>query len=206
MKDLYEAYKDEVVILMVYIREAHPASPDQTSEDAGWKVVDGTVFYQPATYEERRRLAETACTFWELSFQALVDTMQPSIGRMFQATPNRLYVLDAEGKIAYRGVKGARGVNVHEGELEVRKLLGITEGNPVTKPLPERAPSGGRGRSSSRRAPERQADDSGDQPETPEPAVDGSADKPKTPRMIPFSSCPVFGSRPARAAHWLMPD
>ena len=38
MKALYEAYKDKAVILVVYIREAHPAQPDQTAENAGWKA------------------------------------------------------------------------------------------------------------------------------------------------------------------------
>jgi len=156
MKALYEAYHDQAVILLVYIREAHPASPDQTAENAGWKVIDNTVFHQPKTYEERRKLAETACTFWDLTFPALVDTMEPSIGRMYQAWPNRLYLMDVDGKIVYRGVKGPRGVNVHEGELELRKLLGITEGKPVTEPRRGRSAPGGRGRFSRQRPTEQQ--------------------------------------------------
>ena len=141
---------------------------DQTAEDADWKVIDGTVFYQPQTYEERRKLAETACTFWGLPIPTLVDTMEPNIGATYQAWPNRTYLLDAEGKIVYRGVKGPPGVNVHESELELRKLLGITEGEPVTKPRPKRTAPGGRGRlGGSRRAPEPQAETSDGQPDKP---------------------------------------
>jgi hypothetical protein len=146
MKALYEAYKDKAAILVVYIREAHPAKAEQTAEDAGWKAIEGTVFYQPKTYEERRKLAETACTFWELPIPTLIDTMDPGIGKSYAAWPNRLYLLDTEGKIAYRGVKGPPGVNVHEGELELRKMLGITEGEPVTKPRASRSAPSGRGR------------------------------------------------------------
>jgi len=146
MKDLYEAYKDKAIVLMIYIREAHPVSADQKAADAGWKVIDGTVFYQPQTYQQRRKLAKTACTLWELSFPALVDTMQPSIGETYQAWPNRLYVLDANGKIAQRGVKGPRGVNVHEGELKIRELLGITDGKLATKPGRRSFGTSGRGR------------------------------------------------------------
>jgi hypothetical protein len=134
MKQLYNAYSDQAAILVVYVREAHPASSSQTAENAGWKVVDGTVFYQPKTYEERRKLAETACTFWELPIPTLIDTMTPSVGAVYQAWPNRIYLLDTEGKIVYHGIKGPRGANVHESELELRKLLGLTEGEPVTKP------------------------------------------------------------------------
>ncbi len=182
MKALYEAYRDKAVILVVYIREAHPAKSDQTAEDAGWKVIDGTVFHQPQTYEERRKLAATACTFWELPIPALVDTMEPAIGNTYNAFPNRVYLLDTEGKIVYRGVKGPRGVNVHESELELRKLLGITEGDPVTKPPPKRSAPSGRGRLGSRRGSP-QAEDAGnkEKPQEPPAETDPSAKKPDTP-------------------------
>ena len=168
MKALYETYSDKAIILLVYMREAHPASRDQTAEKAGWKAIDETVFFQPTTYEERRNLAETACTFWELPVPALVDTMETSIGGMYQAFPNRLYLIDTAGKIAYRGSKGPRGVNVHDGEVELRKLLGITEGELVTKPSQQRSAPSGRGRLGSRdRTPERKDETSNEERETP---------------------------------------
>jgi len=180
MKALYEAYRDKAVILVVYIREAHPANSNQTAEDAGWKVIEGTVFHQPKTYEERRKLAETACTFWELPIPALVDTMKPDIGDTYNAFPNRVYLLDTEGKIVYRGVKGPRGVNVHESELELRKLLGITEGEPVTKPPAKRSAPSGRGRLGGRRGSP-QSEETADKPEEPPTKVDDSGEKNKTP-------------------------
>jgi len=149
MKALYKAYSNQAVILVIYIREAHPAREGQKAEEAGWKAVKGTVFYQPKTFEERRKLAETACTFWELPIPTLVDTMEPSIGERYQAWPNRLYLIDTTGKIVYHGVKGPMGVNVHEGEIELRKLLGLPKEGLVTKPSGTRMPSeepGPRGR------------------------------------------------------------
>ena len=133
MKTLFDAYQDNAIILVVYIREAHPASDKQTAEDAGWKAIDETVFHQPKNFEERRKLAETACTFWDLPVPTLVDTLTPSAGEMYQASPNRLYLIDSGGKIAYRDVQGPRGCKVHEGELALRKLLAITEGEAVTE-------------------------------------------------------------------------
>jgi hypothetical protein len=169
MKALYEAYQDKAVVLVVYIREAHPANSEQTADSAGWKAIGETVFHQPKTYQERRKLAETACTFWELPIPTLVDTMQPSINSLYDAHPNRTYLIDTEGKIVYRGVKGPRGVNVHESELELRKLLGITEGEPVTKPPATRRAPSGRGRLGGRGgAAERQADDAEDRPRKPD--------------------------------------
>ncbi len=134
MKSLYKAYSDKAVLLLIYIREAHPAQAGQKAEDAGWKAVEGTVFTQPKTFEERRKLAETACTFWELPIPTLVDTLEPSIGEMYQAWPNRLYLIDTEGRIVYRGMQGPQGVNVREGEIQLRKLLGLPAGSLVTEP------------------------------------------------------------------------
>lgn len=184
MKSLYEAYQDKAAILVVYIREAHPANAEQTADDAGWKVIEGKVFHQPKTFEERRELAETACTFWELPIPTLVDQMEPSIGALYRAWPNRVYLLDTDGKIVYRGVKGPRGVNVHETELELRKLLGITEGKPVTEPRPVRGKTAGRGRLSRSRetSAKDKAEDSAEKPPMPEPSIDDRNDKPEAPK------------------------
>lgn len=160
MKAVYEAYHDKAVILLIYIREAHPANPDQTVDDAGWKVIRGKVFYQPTTYQQRRELAEVACTFWDLPIPTLVDTMEPNIGSMYLAWPNRLYLIDTDGKIVHHGVQGPRGVNVYEGETELRKLLGITEGELAAKPPATRSAPAGRGRLSRQRATPTQEDDS----------------------------------------------
>jgi hypothetical protein len=178
MKALYEAYHDKAVILVVYIREAHPASADQTAESAGWKVIDKTVFYQPKSYDQRRKLAETACSFWELPIPTLVDTMEPSVGVTYDAWPNRLYLIDAQGKLVYRGVRGPAGVNVHEGELELRKLLGITSGEPVTKPKRIAAPSG-RGRFGGGDGAAERPDDAKPSPKTPPQPPDPPQDRPQ---------------------------
>jgi len=139
MKSLYEAYKDKAVIVIVYIREAHPAADGQSAKQAGWKVVNGLVYYQPKTFAERRKLAETACTFWEMPIPTLVDTIDPSAGATYQAWPNRIYVIDKEGKIVYRGPMGPGGVRPRDGEKALRSLLGLPQKDYVT---PEDSGSG----------------------------------------------------------------
>jgi len=128
---LYTAYKAEAVVLVVYIREAHPAARNEVSVTP-WKRIDDVVYYQPRTFQERRKLAETACTFWQLPIPTLVDTLAPSAGEIYDAWPNRIYVIDKEGKIVYRGPKGPMGVRPREGEVALRKLLGKSEGTLVT--------------------------------------------------------------------------
>jgi hypothetical protein len=134
--------------MVVYIREAHPAGPDQTSATAGWKKVNDLVYHQPATFQERRKLAETACTFWQLPMPAVVDTITPSVGDIYDAWPNRIYVIDRDGRIAFRGPKGPGGVRPREGEAVLQRLLGKPAGGFVT---PE--DSGGLVRPGASRAP-----------------------------------------------------
>jgi hypothetical protein len=125
------ACKAEAIILVIYIREAHPATEHQTAATAGAKTANGVVYYQPKTFRERRKLAETACTFWALPIPTLVDTMTSSAGDAYEAWPNRIYVIDTAGKIVFRGPKGPRGVQLRDGETALRKLLGKTDGKPV---------------------------------------------------------------------------
>ena len=144
---MYKEYKAQAIILVVYISEAHPATAKQTVEDAGWKKIDDVVFYQPKTFAERRKLAEKACTFWELPIPSLVDTIKPSAGQLYESHPNRIYVIDKTGKIVHRGPRGPWGVNLREGEVALRDLLGLPQENYVS---PENMRGGGRGQ---RRAP-----------------------------------------------------
>ncbi len=149
MKSLYTAYKGKAIILVVYIREAHPAPQEQAAADAGWKAIGDVVFSQPETFEHRRKLAETACTFWDMPIPTLVDTIDPSVGQTYESWPNRIYVIDTEGTIVYRGPKGPRGVTPREGETHLRALLGLPEGEYVTpEDIATRIQSQGRARRS----------------------------------------------------------
>lgn len=154
MADFYEAYKDKAVFLIVYVREAHPAFEHQTAENADWKVIDGLVYHQPKTYEQRRKLAETACVHWKMPIPTLVDTLaSPSAGELYQAWPNRHYVIDLEGKIVNAGPKGPGGVRPHDAEVALRKLLELPAKDYVT-PV-DRGRGASSGRSSNQQRPSR---------------------------------------------------
>ena len=140
MKSLYKGYKADAIFLIVYIREAHPEKDGQAAANARFKVGD-TVFNQPKTFKERRKLAELACDTWKMTIPTLVDTMTPSSGQTYEAWPNRIYVIDKEGKIVQRGPKGPRGVTPRAGEKALRDLLGKPQKDYVT---PEDAGSGRR--------------------------------------------------------------
>lgn len=114
-----ESYKDRAHLYIVYILEAHP-------ED-GWKVRsnerDGIKVLQPKTYEERAKVAGECMADLKLPIPCLVDDMKNTAQKAYAGWPDRLYVIDAEGNVAYRGDPGPRGFRPAEAEAALKKLL-----------------------------------------------------------------------------------
>jgi Iodothyronine deiodinase len=95
---LHARYKDKAHIYVVYIREAHP---DQ--ERNKFNVP------QPKEMEERRKVARDFVRALKLSIPVLVDAMDDHVGKAYSAWPDRLYVIDANGKVALKGGIGPAG-------------------------------------------------------------------------------------------------
>lgn len=53
----------------------------------------------------------------------LVDDMQDTAALAFHAMPDRLYVIGADGRIAYRGARGPKGFDPDEMEKALGALL-----------------------------------------------------------------------------------
>jgi hypothetical protein len=49
--------------------------------------------------------------------------MKDTVARAYDAMPDRLFILDAEGTIAYRGERGPRGFKLDEMDKALLKLL-----------------------------------------------------------------------------------
>ncbi len=78
---------------------------------------------RPVSYDDRIALAETCGDELELSMPCLVDDMANTVDELYAAWPERLYVVDTEGRIAYRGGRGPFGFAPAEvrGWLEARR-------------------------------------------------------------------------------------
>lgn len=53
----------------------------------------------------------------------LVDDMQDTVARAYNAMPDRLFVLRADGTVGYRGARGPRGFDVDEMAKALRAIL-----------------------------------------------------------------------------------
>jgi thiol-disulfide isomerase/thioredoxin len=102
IEKLYRTYKDRANFVMVYVREAHPTD--------GWRMESndryGVTTPQPRTYDERVEVAQKCGRTLDLAFPMLVDTIDDTVGARYSGMPGRLYVIDRQGKVAFKSGRG----------------------------------------------------------------------------------------------------
>ena len=109
---MYVAYKEKVQFFLIYISEAHPEEKH-----------DGNRVGQPKTIDERLVLARKCVTRLKLSIPILMDTMDGVAEKAYKGKPDRMCVVDVDGKVAYYGKRGPRGFKPKEAEAAMKKLL-----------------------------------------------------------------------------------
>jgi len=87
------------------------------NEKAGIKV------NQPKTYEERVKVAGECVQDLKLSIPCLVDDMENTAQKGYAGWPDRFYVIDGEGKVAYHGAPGPAGFKPSDAEEALKGLL-----------------------------------------------------------------------------------
>lgn len=101
----------------MYIREAHP-------ED-GWRMSSnasaGIEIFQPKSFDERKEAAALFCSASQTTVPVLVDGIDNRVGEAYSGFPDRLYVIDRSGRVAYKGGRGPFGYN--PGEMEQALLM-----------------------------------------------------------------------------------
>ena len=117
--ELAQRYKDDALFLGVYVREAHPTD--------GWRMESndeaGVEYAQPTTFEQRVNLANICHEQLKMSIPLLVDEMDDRVGHAYSGMPSRLYVIDVEGKVAYKSGRGPFGFKPAEMEQSLLLLL-----------------------------------------------------------------------------------
>lgn len=106
-------------MLLVYIKEAHALDGRAAMPGPGLAMVE-----EPETDEERSAIATRCFASTGLeAIPAVVDGIDDRVAGLYAAAPDRLYVVDAEGHVAYRGGRGPFGFSVDEAEEALRSLL-----------------------------------------------------------------------------------
>jgi alkylhydroperoxidase family enzyme len=125
---LYRRYKDRVEFLAIYVREAHPVD--------GWRMASndraGIRIEQPRARDERLAVAQKCCSALEISMPLLVDEMDDRVGHAYSGMPDRLYLIDRDGRVAYKGGRGPFGFKPGELEQSLALLL-LDQGSVATQ-------------------------------------------------------------------------
>jgi hypothetical protein len=119
VEKLSRRFKDRATFVMIYVREAHPT--DGWSMESNERV--GVSIRQPRTYDERVAVAQTCSARLGLGFPMLVDTIDDAVGARYSGMPSRLYLIDHQGKVAYKSGRGPFGFKPAELEHSLLLLL-----------------------------------------------------------------------------------
>jgi hypothetical protein len=116
---MYRKYEDSAAFLFVYIREAHPTD--------GWQMesneTEGVLFSQPRQWSERRSVAQTCRATLNLSMPCAVDTIENTVDNLYASWPERIFVIDRDGRVSYAGKQGPWGFKPEDAERALRRLL-----------------------------------------------------------------------------------
>ena len=99
----------------MYIREAHPTDSARPARHVQIE--------QPKTFLARKEVATACSAGLHLTIPQLVDDIDNTVMRAFDAFPDRLYIISPDGRIAFQGGRGPRGFSVPEMETALKKLL-----------------------------------------------------------------------------------
>lgn len=100
---------------VIYIREAHAKD--------GPRPFRGIEVLEPKDFSQRLGVAKTCQADLGLKLPMLIDDMKNSTDAAYSAMPDRLFLIDRKGKIAYRGDRGPRGFLPSELEAAIKALL-----------------------------------------------------------------------------------
>ncbi len=99
MVNIYNDYKERADFLTVYVREAHPTDEWQMKSN----VKEDVCYAQPRNLEQRVAIATDFIKRFHYPLPLGVDDVNNGANDVYAAWPERIYIIDETGHIAYRG-------------------------------------------------------------------------------------------------------
>jgi hypothetical protein len=128
-----------VAFYVVYIEEAHAVDAWQDDDN-----IKAHIFlHSTRTLGERCSVAGTCLTKLGIEFAAVVDDLANSTERSYTAWPDRLYVVDREGRVAYKSRPGPWGFKPKEVSQALEHLFPQTRATTAPATPMEAAAAGG---------------------------------------------------------------
>lgn len=102
----------------VYILEAHPSDVWQMESN----VRDKVVFASPKNIGERESVAGMCVRKLGIKFPALVDDFRNTTEQAYTGWPDRIYLIDKDGRVLYKSRPGPFGFHPDELKAALTKL------------------------------------------------------------------------------------
>lgn len=99
-----------MAFLVVYIIEAHPTDIWQSENN----LKDKVLFASPKNEEERGYIAGACVRKLGIKFPAVLDDFNDSTERAYTGWPDRIYLIDSQGRIAYKSKPGPFGFHANQ--------------------------------------------------------------------------------------------
>jgi iodothyronine deiodinase-like protein len=103
----------------VYITEAHPSDVWQMQSN----LKDKVVFASPKDEEERALVAGACVRKLGIEIPAVIDAFGNSTEQAYTGWPDRLYLIDGRGRVAYKAKPGPFGFNADDLKLAIGRLV-----------------------------------------------------------------------------------
>lgn len=136
---IFDDYKDHADFLTVYVREAHPTDEWQMKSN----VKDDVCYAQPKTLEQRMAIANDFTKRFKYPLPFGVDDMSNAAEFAYAAWPERLYIIDETGHIAYRGGMGPFNYKPAEARDWLAGRYGVVKHEPAPSAAATVTPAAG---------------------------------------------------------------
>ena len=104
---------------MVYITEAHPSDVWQMQSN----IKDQVVFASPRDEDERSAVAGACVRKLGIEIPAVLDEFGNSTETAYTAWPDRLYLIDASGRVVYKSPPGPFGFKPDDLQASLKKVV-----------------------------------------------------------------------------------
>ena len=119
LNKLYQDYKDRAAFYVVYIQEAHPIDAWQLNDN----IKDDVLVKSTATKDERYDVANLCVKNLGIELPAIIDEADERVERAYTGWPDRLYVIDRDGRIAHKSAAGPFGFKPADVKTTLNRLL-----------------------------------------------------------------------------------
>ena len=102
----------------MYILEAHPSDVWQMQSN----IKDNVVFASPRDEGERAQVAGACVRKLGIKFPAIVDGFDNQTESAYTGWPDRIYLIDKDGRIVYKSKPGPFGFKPDELEAALKNL------------------------------------------------------------------------------------